>query len=206
MKTFFWLFLFSSFLFMACSEKKVELSQSNDTDIVLEVPEIIVSKSAVKYDHKISLWTLNNSPYSGFVVSYYPDSTLKEKLGILNGKKQNETTQWFPDGHLKIVTNYNRGKLHGEKKIWSRDSLHVLIAQFQYHNGKANGEQKKWYPSGQLYQKLNLNEGKELGLQQAYRKNGVLYANYEAKHGRIFGLKKANLCYQLEDEVITKTK
>ena len=44
--------------------------------------------------------------------------------------------------------------------------------------------------------------GKEEGIQQAFRKNGDLFANYEAREGRIFGLKKAALCFGLEDEKI----
>ncbi|MGB5819913.1 MAG: toxin-antitoxin system YwqK family antitoxin [Saonia sp.] len=198
--------LFLSLLWIGCSEQKEKPSiRSNDdmlleNNILLEVPETMVSKSAVKYDHQKSLWTLNDRPYSGFVVSYYPDGTMKEKFGILHGKKQNKFMQWYPDGHLKNVANYYKGKLHGEKKIWSGDSAHVLIAQFNYHTGKAHGEQKKWYPTGELYKKLNLIGGKEEGLQQAFRKNGVLYANYEAREGRIFGMKKAALCYGLKDE------
>ena len=42
--------------------------------------------------------------------------------------------------------------------------------------------------------------GKEEGIQQAFRKNGDLFANYEARAGRFFGLKKSALCYELEDE------
>lgn len=48
--------------------------------------------------------------------------------------------------------------------------------------------------------------GREEGLQQAFRRNGYLYANYEARNGRIFGLKKAALCYGLEDENIQYEK
>ncbi len=193
----FWPLLLSYVLLLGCYKQKEKSFSSYDN--VFEVPETIVSKSDLKYNHSISLWTLNDVPYSGFVVSYYRDSTLKEKFGLLDGKKQNKFIQWYPDGHFKNVANYKNGKLHGEKKIWSSDSMHILIGQFNYHTGKAHGEQKKWYPSGELFKKLNLNRGKEEGLQQAFRKNGALYANYEAREGRIFGLKKAALCYSLED-------
>ncbi|MEM7512572.1 MAG: toxin-antitoxin system YwqK family antitoxin, partial [Bacteroidota bacterium] len=44
--------------------------------------------------------------------------------------------------------------------------------------------------------------GKEEGLQQAWRENGKIYNNYEAKNGRIFGLKRANLSYELDNEII----
>ncbi len=206
MKIKFCFYLFLSFLCVACSEQKEKTAQSTISENVVEVPETIVSKSTIKYNHKISLWTLNDLPFSGFAVSYYQDSTLKEKFGILNGRKQNEAIQWFPDGHFKNVTNYYKGRLHGQKKLWSAGSPHVLLAEFNYNKGKAHGKQTKWYPTGELYKKLNLNRGKEEGVQQAFRKNGALYANYEAREGRIFGLKKGALCYGLNDEEVKYRK
>ncbi|GAA3518582.1 hypothetical protein GCM10022393_35890 [Aquimarina addita] len=200
MKTFFYLLLFVNFLLIGCSEQKEKSLANVNTDLFLDIPDTLAIKSALHYNHKASLWTLNDIPYSGFAVSYYPDNSLKEKFGILEGKKQNKYIQWYPDGHFKNVTNYQKGKLHGEKKIWSSDSTHLLLAHFNYQKGKAHGEQKKWYPTGELFKKLNLNQGKEEGIQQAFRKNGVVYANYEARNGRIFGLKKAALCYGLEEE------
>ncbi len=202
MKTYFWIPLLSGLLFVSCSWQKEESLQSNGDNALLAVPETLVAKSALQYNHDISLWTLNDLPYSGFAVTYYPDGSLKEKFGLLDGKKQNEAIQWYPDRHFKNVTNYHKGKMHGEKKTWSADSMHVLIAHFNFHAGKAHGEQTKWYPTGELFQKLNLNKGQEEGIQQAFRKNGALYANYEAREGRIFGLKKAALCFGLEDEEI----
>lgn len=196
----FWSLLCIGFLMIGCTEQKEKLAQHGTSEVLLEVPETIVSEADVQYNHKRSLWTRNDLPFSGFVVNYYPDNTLKEKFGVLKGKKQNEAIQWFADGHFKNVTNYHEGKMHGKKKLWSADSLHVLIAHYNFHTGKAHGEQKKWYPSGELYKKMNLNRGKEEGMQQAFRKNGALYANYEAREGRIFGLKKGALCYGLEDE------
>jgi antitoxin component YwqK of YwqJK toxin-antitoxin module len=189
--------------------KKTETKSAfnpNLSTTIVELPNQTVNKSALFYNNKTSLWTLKDELYSGYALSYYPDSTLKEKIGIWNGSKQNQAIQWYPDGHYKQVANYHKGKLHGEKKGWSSDLNHVLIAQLNYHTGKAHGEQKKWYPTGELYKKLNLNMGREEGMQQAFRKNGALYANYEARAGRIFGLKKAALCYGLEDENIQYEK
>jgi len=202
MKIFFWTLLLPNIVLMGCSEQRVKTTPSSNTEFILEVPEKIVLRSVLQYNPKISLWTLNGLPYSGFVISYYSDNTLREKFAILDGKKQNEAIQWYPDGHLKITANYHKGKLHGEKKIWSADSVHILIAHFNYQTGKAHGEQKKWYPSGELFKKLNMYRGKEEGIQQAYRRNGALYANYEVRKGRIFGLKKAALCYGLEEEKV----
>ena len=170
--------------------------------IPLEVPSNIINKSKLHYNPKISLWTEDKKPFSGYAVSYFPDSTLMIKIGILEGKKQNETKEWYSDGHIKYSTNYHKGKLHGEKKSWSPDSTHHLLGHLNYHLNKAHGIQKKWYSTGEIFKVLHLNKGKEEGIQQAFRKNGNLYVNYEARAGRIFGLKRSTLCFELEDEKI----
>lgn len=176
-------------------------------DTLLVVPDQTVSKSKLFYNTKQSIWTLNDQVYSGYAVSYYADSIhLKEKFGVLDGKKQNQSLHWYADGHYKRVAGYHKGKLHGESKTWTADSLHVLVSHLQYTFGKVHGEQKKWYPTGELFKKLNFNMGKEEGIQQAFRKNGILFANYEAREGRVFGLKKASLCFSIADEVVQYTK
>lgn len=196
-----------SILLTSCAEKKKTKHALTPypIDTLLEIPNTIVDLSALHYENKTSVWSLKNQLYSGYAVSFHQDSILKEKIGILNGKKQNQAIQWYPDGHYKQVTNYHKGRLHGAKKVWSAEPSHVLIAHLNYISGKAHGEQKKWYPNGALFKKLNLNMGREEGIQQAFRQNGALYANYEAKAGRIFGLKKAALCFGLEDEDVQYT-
>ncbi len=189
---------------MACAEQVDQDIAKPLLEVVkpLEVPPNNIDKSKLHYNKNGSLWILDNKPFSGYAVGYFPDSTLMLKIGIVDGKKQNETTEWYPDGHLKYSTNYHQGKLHGEKKSWSPDSTHLLISHLNYHLSKAHGVQKKWYPSGELFKILHLNKGKEEGIQQAFRKNGNLYVNYEARAGRIFGLKRASLCFELADETI----
>lgn len=202
MKSIFLFALSLSLCLISCSQEKATniLPPSHPIETVSKIPNTFVNDSLLQYNNKTSLWTFDGQLYSGYAVSYYPDRILKEKIGILNGRKESQAIRWYPDGHLKQVANYRKGKLHGEKKTWSSDANHILLSHLNYHSGKAHGEQKLWYSTGELYKKLSLNMGKEEGIQQAFRKNGVLYANYEAKKGRIFGLKKAALCYGLEDE------
>ncbi len=195
-------------LLVSCAESKEGKGLDADdlAHDLLEVPSNTVDKSALHYDNKVSLWTLNDQLYSGYSVSFYPDSTLKEKVGILNGKKEGPSTRWYADGHLKQVADYHKGKLHGEKKMWHSDTSHLLVSHLNYQSGKPHGEQKKWYSTGELHKKLNMNMGREEGIQQAFRENGALYANYEAKEGRIFGLRKSSLCYGLESEDVQYEK
>lgn len=193
-------------LLICCTgnEKNKAPGNNDSTDVVLEIPNSTMDKSALHYNNKNSLWTLADQPYSGYAVSYYQDSTLMEEISILNGKQESQAMHWYPSGNLRLIENYHKGKLHGEKKVWSSDG--VLLSHLTYQLGKPNGEQKTWYPTGELHKKLTLNMGKEEGIQQAFRRNGALYANYEAKAGRIFGLKKTSLCFGLEDEIIQNEK
>ncbi len=202
MKYPFVIFLLLSLLFIACADRSAVEHIVPASNTSIEIPDIAVQKSKLDYDKKTSVWTLDGSLFSGYAVVFYQDSSLQEKVGIFDGKKQNQTTQWYPDGHYKQIAHYEKGKLHGLKQKWGSDESHVLITQLNYYQGKAHGEQKIWYPSGELFKKLNLRMGREEGLQQAFRKNGALFANYEAREGRIFGLKKAALCYGLENENI----
>lgn len=202
------IFAMLSLLFIGCDKpvKKEPIKSVNPPVQVLEVPANTIALSKLNYNRKNSLWTLDGQLFSGHAVIHFPDSTLKSKTGILNGKKQNEATDWYPDGQVKQIANYHQGKLHGEKKTWSADAPHFLISHLQYYLGKAHGQQKKWYPTGEIFKIIHLEMGKEEGIQQAFRKNGNLFANYEARNGRIFGLKRAALCYELEEETVVYRK
>ena len=200
--------LFSLFA-IQCS-KPVEKISANENEnqnhklSPINLPANTVDLSELQYDNSVSLWTLDGKRFSGYAESMYPDGTIKQLFGVFQGKKQNEANDWYPDGHLKFSANYHNGKLHGEKKAWTSGDSHILISHLNYYLGKAHGVQKKWYATGEIFKIMHLNMGKEEGIQQAYRKNGVLYANYEAKEGRIFGMKKAALCFELEDEKVVK--
>lgn len=193
-----------SAFFLGCTDNNApdNLDVIKQLNTSVEIPDVVVDKSTLHYDNQVSFWTLNNELFTGYAVVYHQDSTLKEKAGFFNGKKQGEAITWYPGGQVLRIANYNKGKLHGSNKTWSRGEDHILISQLNYYQGKAHGEQRKWYPTGELYKVLQMTMGKEEGIQQAFRENGDLYANYEAKNGRIFGLKKAALCYGLEDQKI----
>ena len=208
MKLFILLFFSWSALLVGCKENnETKIMQTKNfvyNDSAIANTTIDVSK--LDYNNKISVWTLNGEPYSGYAVSFYLDSVLKEKLCILNGKKEKESIKWFADGHFQETANFQKGKLHGKKNVWHENANHVLISQFNFKLGKPNGEQKQWYSTGEIHKILHLNMGKESGIQQAYRENGDLYANYEAKNGRVFGLQRGTLCFGLKDENIQNEK
>jgi len=118
----------------------------------------------------------------------------------INGKKDGFHRLWFENGDLSYEATYAQGKLHGYSKTWWRNGN--LRSESHHQKGLSHGTQKQWYKSGAKFKLRNTNQGKEEGIQQSWRENGKIYNNYEAKNGRIFGLKRASLCFQLEDEEV----
>ena len=106
-------------LFASCSDSYDEIERVEiKVDTTLVVPNIVVEKSKLNYNPKSSLWTLNDSLFSGYVVSYYAnDILIKEKMGILNGRRHGSSIHWYPNKRYKSFSTYYKGKLHGEKKI-----------------------------------------------------------------------------------------
>ncbi len=171
--------------------------------------DCLFSKEAVriatlKRQNRTGLYQLDGRPFTGCGERFGNTGRLQERSRFVDGRLEGLSVKWFAGGQLSQVAHYRRGRLHGEKKVWTLAGAHVLTSHLHYENGKPHGPQLKWYPTGELYKKLNLNMGREEGLQQGFRKNGALYANYEMVDGRLYGLKKASLCYGLDGEEIVK--
>lgn len=206
MKSFFLLFLL--LILVQCIESPSEDKARAVVNITneMEAPKVVDSLTVLNknliLDQLKGVWFYNQNPFNGYAVKYYSDGTLKEKIGFINGKREGVAKRWSENGVLRWQVNYKKNKLVGTYKTWWENG--ALAEKSTYKNGILEGEQQYWYDSGQLAKLRQLEQGKENGMQQAWLKNGTLYVNYEAKNGRVFGLKRANLCYQLEDEVVVR--
>jgi len=139
-----------------------------------------------------------NKLFTGTSVSYYENRNKAICIDYVKGKKHGFQRQWFPDETLSFESEYQNGKQKGLTKSWWKNGKQRSESTFK--NGIAHGAQLQWYKSGAKFKHRNLVFGKEEGMQKSWRENGKLYNNYEAKNGRIFGLKRATLCYELDDE------
>lgn len=164
-----------------------------------------IAANIVHYDSLIlnqfeGKWYYEEQPFNGHAITHYANGEIASDLGFFDGKKEGVAYAYYEDGAIKKEAHYVQNRLDGKVLSWWPNK--ELMLESNYILGVRHGVQKKWYPNGQLATKVNINKGKEEGLQQAWLENGKIYVNYEAKNGRTFGLKKANLCYELEDEVL----
>ncbi|MDW5290982.1 hypothetical protein [Formosa sp. PL04] len=192
---------FVLFLFTNCDKTLVDKK-----NVAIQEPVVINNIEVLKNDLVLNQiegkWYYNDLPYSGYSIKLYPNDTIAERLGFVNGKREGVARKWSEKGVLRIESYYKENRLDGVYKSWWDNG--ALSAKSNYTNGIKQGVEEEWYPTGQRAKQRQLVNGKENGLQKAWLQNGTLYVNYEAKNGRIFGMKKANSCYKLENEVINR--
>ena len=178
----------------------LSVSGCKENDQFKIVPNTEINKKDVTLHPNEGKWYYKNQPFSGYIVMYHENSVLAERVGYYNGKKEGLAQKWYPDENLLKTSIYRQNRLNGKVISWWPNGM--ISTESNYIDGKKHGLQKKWYSNGQLSRQTTSSYGKEEGLQQAWLDNGKIYANYEVKNGRIFGLKRSNLCYQLKDENI----
>ncbi len=168
------------------------------------IPKFFVLKDSVILKNEESRWYYKGKLFSGYAIAHHENGSLSEKMGFTDGKRNGKALWWYRDGQLKKELDYLNNKMHGKKRFWGSGINNSLLHEFNYQNGKRHGIQQVWYANGEPFKKGNYAFGFEQGIQQAWNRNGKLYINYEAKNGRTFGLRKATLCYKLEDQEIVR--
>lgn len=190
-------------LFLLLIAVFIVLGKTLKKDFAIDVvPNVVVEKELLLLNTMEGKWYYEGVPFSGYAVRTHDDGQSMEKTGFLHGKREGLALKWHSNGLISSEKYYRENRLEGLAKTWWPNGQQS--SESNYLNRQRHGIQKKWYPNGQLARIMRFNLGKEEGLQQAWLQTGKLYANYEAKNGRFFGLKRANLCYQLKDEVVQK--
>lgn len=185
----------------SCKETS-DAKSTIDRQLVIDSAEVL--KKELVLNQLEGKWYYKSQPFNGYSLKYHANGTLAEKLGFYSGKREGVAKRWSQNGMLRVEWHYKQNRLTGSYRSWWENG--VLGSEANYDNGKMNGVEKKWYRSGQLAKERQLVEGQEKGLQKGWLENGTLYVNYEAKNGRIFGMRRANSCYQLEDEKVVQSK
>ena len=186
-----------SILYFGCGNISKPLAKGslNSDKMIIEV-----SKNEVELRPNEGLVYHDDQPFTGRVINTFPSGIKEETTFYIDGRKHGDFQKWFADGKLSYKSSFVNGLPDGISRSWWKNGN--LRSEANQVMGKLQGVQTQWYISGAKFKERNLNMGFEEGLQRSWRENGKVYNNYEAKNGRIFGLKRASLCFQLDDEAI----
>ncbi|WP_139957881.1 toxin-antitoxin system YwqK family antitoxin [Flavicella sediminum] len=185
--------LLSLFLFFGCQSEKSK-SQKQVVLTFFNIPNDSIVKAKLVLHANEGKWYFNNKPFSGFAIRHFNTKKLAECIGFYKGRKEGEAKQWYANAQLKKQCFYKQNTLVNTYKTYWPNGLLAYEVNYTI-NGKKEGIEKFYWRSGSISKARTLRAGQEHGLQQAWLKNGKLYVNYEAKNGRIFGMRRANSCY-----------
>lgn len=199
-------FIVIVFTISGCKDASDSTSSNTVTkkEQAIVIGNVELLKEALVLNGNKGRWYYKDKPYTGYSLKYYPNGVLEEKLGFFNGRREGVAKRWTKNKKLQLESYYKNNKLDGVYKTWWENG--ELSGQSFYENGVKQGEEKQWFPDGQMFKLRNFADGKEHGFQKAWLANGKLYVNYEAKNGRIFGMRRASSCVRLEDEVVIRKK
>ncbi|MEM9833205.1 MAG: toxin-antitoxin system YwqK family antitoxin [Bacteroidota bacterium] len=179
-------------------DKKLEIASTDYSSSSEKIS--VVQANTLVLNPQEGLVYYQGLPFTGTSVSYFTNQEKATSIDYIDGKRHGRYIKWLDNGTKSFESNYKDGKRNGTTCTWWRNGN--LRSKSNYESGIPNGIQQQWYVSGAKFKRMNLIDGKEHGLQQSWRENGKLYNNYEAKNGRIFGLKRAELCYELDNEIV----
>jgi len=76
---------------------------------------------------------------NGISLTFYPDSTIAEKVTYINNVKHGEWIKYYPDGKVSMKSTYVNGKVNGKFEAWYENG--AIQFSGQYKNDLRDG---KW--------------------------------------------------------------
>ena len=115
------------------------------------------------------------------------------------GMEEGTCYAWYHNGQLKEERMYSKGKRIGIHRGWFANGQ--LKFRYHYENDLMHGLAEEWYASGKPCKVMHYKNGYEAGLQRMWDEDGSVRANYEARHGRNYGLTGTKNCANVWKDV-----
>lgn len=167
---------------------------------IQSIPERFVSKRDTHFRRSLNgHLNYDSLPFSGFVMTYYPNGAIQSKKAYYEGIQQQVSYTYYPDGQKETVRPYLNGEKHGEHLGYHADGQPKFKYIFQ--NGFSEGTHYTWYPSGSLESEMNFKDGHEFGSQKVWRPDGKYRSNYVIReNGRRYGMLGIKRCQKIDSE------
>lgn len=185
----------------SCGHKKKEFKQGIAMTKI-SIPMIELNRNDPSFSISNGVLLLDNSPYSGLVIEFYPNNIVKSKSEYYLGRRHGYYSGWYPNGNKWFDRFYSYGIKTGSHIGWFEDNQQMFAYEFNT-KGMYHGAVKDWYNNGQLAKHFNFENGKEAGSQRMWELDGSIRANFFTvkgeRHGLI-GLKNCGSVISIEKE------
>ncbi len=137
-------------------------------------------------------WIYNNEVFNGQVVEVENDGSVVYRLPIINGKEQGLAIGFYNTGEKLVERKFINGEKQGVfKQWWPNGNLRYL---FNYNHDKYDGQQIVYFHFGKVQEEKNYSNGIEEGAQRIWDSTGNLISNYTVKNKKIYGALSAKDC------------
>ncbi len=119
--------------------------------------------------------------FSGYLVSHYPDGTLRSRSRVVDGKLHGLSEGWYADGTPEIREAFHEGVSHGVRYRWHPNG--EMASRTEIEDGRLHGEYRFWREDGTLFQLMSMRDDRVHGVSKAYFPSGYLQARAEVDRG-----------------------
>ena len=136
-------------------------------------------------------WIYNMHPFNGYMVQV-ENGRVVYKLPIIDGYEEGLAIGFYNTGEKLLERNFEHGQKQGVfKQWWPNGNLRYL---FNYNHDKYDGKQIVYFHFGKIQEEKNYYNGKEVGVQRIWDSIGNLISNYTVKNNKIYGALSAKDC------------
>ncbi len=157
-----------------------------------EPPQFLVKNIDPLLLKSDSGWSYKNRPFNGYMIQVEYDGRIVYRLPIIKGKEQGLAIGFYNTGEKLLERQFAKGEIQGVfKQWWPNGNLRYL---FNYNHDKYDGKQIVYFHFGKIQEEKNYINGMEDGVQRIWDSTGNLISNYTVKNNKIYGTLSAKDC------------
>ena len=170
----------------------------------------------VAFDEEKQIYLVKSdlrTPFDGTCETCYRNNVLKERITIVNGKRDGSDTSFYASGCVQSIQQYSMGKKNGrflfyfdstgrisnasnylqDKKqgefLWLEANGDSISSE-NYVNDLKSGEQREYYVGGKIGKVVHYQNGLMHGSHRTYDINGKIEMDLSYKEGKNHGVWK----------------
>lgn len=144
---------------------------------------IILELSDIRKENDLIFASNETTPFTGVLVVYYEDGTLKSQTEVSKGMLQGLSEGWHENGQLQVKETFEKGVANGLRQKWRPDGSKESEGTIQ--NGQFEGTYRKWHSNGQLAEEIQMTNGVAHGEAKSWHENGDLKARVTLDQGEV---------------------
>ena len=114
--------------------------------------------------------------------TFYSNDTINDTIFSNADKLEGEFKSFYPNGNIKLISNYIDGKLNGTYNFYYEKN-EIINVQCVYINGKLHGKYLKFFPNGNIKLNCTYINGIKHGQCKRFYSNGIIESEFTYING-----------------------